>query len=318
MSFFLCFIFILMIGLMRSPSLGVDVDNYRRYFLRFYPSKGITFFIFNFKYDIGYVLLNKFVRLFTSNFRIFENVVFCISYGIFSHIIYKRSKYPALSFLIYIGFGFIGTNLCILRQAIACSICFLSFDYLKRNKILAYFLLILLAMTFHKTAIFFALSYLMVQNKNMKVSLVKKNIFIVISILVAMYLISFLYKFYSNNNYSDISVSGRGYKLLIFYVLISIIQRIIIGNRDFKDELKDYDCSFSSIYFQIAALSFSLFTRITSYYELMYALSVPNISHKSNFSKFYVLVFTALFSILFIFELINDGCQIVPYVPFFA
>ncbi|QQN56445.1 EpsG family protein [Anaerococcus obesiensis] len=72
-----------MIGLMRNQHLGVDVDNYRYYFLKFYPSKSISFFIFNFKYDIGYVLLNKFIRLFTSNFRIFENIVFIISYGIF-------------------------------------------------------------------------------------------------------------------------------------------------------------------------------------------------------------------------------------------
>ena len=317
MSFFLCFFFILMIGLMRSQYLGVDVSNYRRYFLNFYPSKNITFFMFNFKYDIGYVLLNKFIRLFTGSFRIFENIVFLISFGIFSYVIYKRSKYPALSFLVYIGFGFIGTNLCILRQSIACAICFLSFDYLKRNKIYIYFFLILLATTFHKTAIFFILSYIIVQSKDMKISLVKKNILIILSILSSVYVISFLYKFYSND-YSEISISGRGYKLLIFYILISLILRIIMGNRNFKDELKDYDCSFSSIYFQIVALSFSLFTRVTSYYELMYTLSVPNISNKSEFNKFYVFVFSVLFSILFIFELINDGCQIVPYIPFFA
>ena len=159
-SFFLCFISILMIGLMRNQHLGVDVDNYRYYFLKFYPSKSISFFIFNFKYDIGYVLLNKFIRLFTSNFRIFENIVFIISYGIFSYIIYKRSKCFSLSFLVYLGLGFLGTNLCILRQAIACSICFLSFDFIKKNKKLVSLLLILLAVTFHKTAIFFLLSYL--------------------------------------------------------------------------------------------------------------------------------------------------------------
>lgn len=317
MSFFICFTFILMIGLMRNPSLGVDVDNYSNYFLRLYSSNNITFFLSDFKYDIGYVLLNKFVRLFTSDFRIFENIVYCISYGIFSYLIYKRSKYPALSFLIYIGFGFIGTNLCILRQSIAFSICFLSFDYLKRDKIYTYFFLIILAMTFHKTAIFFTLSYILVKGESIKISIIKKNILIILSILLEMYFISFIYKF-NSNDYSNISVSGEGYKLLVFYILVSIILRIIIGNRNFEDEIKDYECSFSSIYFQIVALNFSLFTRITSYYELMYTLSVPNISKKSEFNKFYVLVFTFMFSILFIFELINDGCQIVPYIPFFV
>ena len=118
LSFFLCFMFILVIGLMRDENLGVDVYNYKNYFLKFYPSKNIRFFILNFKYDFGYVILNKLVRLFTNNFRIFENIVFCISFGIFSYIIYRRSKYPALSFLVYLGLGFLGTNLCILRQSL--------------------------------------------------------------------------------------------------------------------------------------------------------------------------------------------------------
>lgn len=316
LSFFLCFISILIIGLMRSEYLGVDVANYRNYFLRFYPSKDITFFLLNFKYDIGYVLLNKFVRLFTSNFRIFENIVFCISFCIFSYIIYKKSSYPALSFLVYIGLGFLGTNLCILRQSIACSICFLGFDFLKRNKKLLYFLLIFLAISFHKTAIFFILSYVITETKYKKIMLIKKNIFILIAILGSMYVIPHLYKFYSND-YSNTSVSGNGYNLLLFYITVSFILSIIIDQKNVRDEIKDYEGSFGSIYLQIGALSFSLFARVTRYFELIYTMSVPNIIYRSKYSRFYAFVFSIIFSTLYIYGLIKDGCQIVPYVFFF-
>ncbi|MDD7766761.1 MULTISPECIES: EpsG family protein [Anaerococcus] len=316
-SFFVCFIFILIIGLMRNEHLGVDVENYRNYFLRFYPSKDIKFFLLNFKYDIGYVLLNKLVRLFTSNFRILENIVYCISFGIFSYIIYKNSKFPALSFLVYIGFGFLGTNLCILRQSIACSICFLSFDFLKKNDKLVYFMLILLAISFHKTAIFFILSYIITEISRKNIMLIKKNIFILISVLGSMYIVPHLYKFYSND-YSSTYVSGSGYKLLLFYIVVSLILSTIIYNKNLKSEIKDYECSFGSIYLQIGALSFSLFSRVTRYFELSYTLSVANISYRSKYSKFYVFIFSLIFSIMYIYGLIADGCEIVPYAFFFA
>lgn len=316
LSFFLCFMFILVIGLMRDENLGVDVYNYKNYFLRFYPSKNIRFFILNFKYDFGYVILNKFVRLFTNNFRIFENIVFFISFGIFSYIIYRRSKYPALSFLVYLGLGFLGTNLCILRQSIACSICFLSFDFLKRNKKILYFVLIMIAISFHKTAVFFVLSYIITGFNYKKIMLIKKNVLILVSILGSMYIIPHMYKFYSND-YSNTSVSGSGYNLLLFYIFVSFVLSIIIDHKNLKDEIKEYECSFGSIYLQIGALTFSLFSRVTRYFELIYTLSVPNISYRSKYSKFYVLVFSIIFSVMYIYGLIRDGCQIVPYVFFF-
>lgn len=314
-SFFLCFISILMIGLMRNQHLGVDVDNYRYYFLKFYPSKSISFFIFNFKYDIGYVLLNKFIRLFTSNFRIFENIVFIISYGIFSYIIYKRSKCFSLSFLVYLGLGFLGTNLCILRQAIACSICFLSFDFIKKNNKLVSLLLILLAVTFHKTSIFFLLSYIIIEGNDSRALLIKKNLFLLLSILGAMYIIPHLYKFYSND-YSNTSVSGQGYKLLFFYIIISFILRIIMNRKKLKNEVKDYEGSFGAIYLQIGAISFSLFARVTRYFELIYTLSIPNITYESKYRKFYIFIFALIFSALYIYGLVTDGCQIVPFESF--
>ncbi|QQN56444.1 EpsG family protein [Anaerococcus obesiensis] len=53
----------------------------------------------------------------------------------------------------------------------------LSFDFIKKNKKLVSLLLILLAVTFHKTAIFFLLSYLIIKGNDSRVLLIKKICF---------------------------------------------------------------------------------------------------------------------------------------------
>lgn len=315
-SFFVCFFVILIIGVLRSENLGVDVDNYKIYF-DFYSSVGVKYFASNYKYDIGFVLLNKFIRIFTDNFRIFENVVFLICHCIFSYIIYKRSDYPALSFLIYIGLGFLGFNLCILRQAIAYSICFLSFDYLKNDKMIKYLMLVILALSFHKTAIFFIISYFISREKYNNLSLIKKIVLIALSTLTAIFLLPKLYIFYAND-YSDISISGQGYKLLLLYILLSLILKVVLNINEKNINNKDYEVSFGSIYFQIVSLKFSVFTRVANYYSLLFTISIPNIINSSKYKKLLCFIFAFIFSMMYIYILFTDGCEIVPYEFFFA
>lgn len=315
MSFFICFIFILYLGLFRDELLGVDVANYKNYFNGIYANNGLMYFITNLRmYDIGYVLLNKFILLFTKNFRILEITIFLISFGIFSCIIFKKSKYPAFSFLIYISLGFIGINLCILRQAIAYSLCFLSFDYLKRDKKAKFLLFVLLATMFHKTAIFFLFAYPITSNHYKNLSIYKRIIFIAIFILGSIFIMPKLYKYYAND-YSNMSIAGEGYKLLLIYFLLHLILRFIpyIG----KNNEMNYDCSYGSVYFQIGAISFSVFTRIANYYSLFFTLTIPNIVYQSKNKKIYISIFSMLFGMIYIYKLFENSTNIVPYISIF-
>lgn len=315
LSFFVCFVFIFLLGVMRKEDLGVDVDAYKSYFLYTYSSLNIKFFIGNFNYDFGYVILNKIVGLFTDNFRIFEIIVYCISFGIFSTIVYKESRYPALSFLIYIGLEFIGFNMCILRQSVACALCFAAYYYLERNKKLKYIGLVVIAILFHKTAVFFLLTYLLSWKRN-EVKSYKYSFGLILLFFVGFNLVlPLLYGIY-NNDYSNMVVSGQGYKLLLFYIVTVLIISLIIKNNSSSKEIMQYKCSSGAMYIQTGALSFALFTRITKYFAILFTLSIPNIVYRSKYKKIYIMVYSIMFSILYIYGLYSNEMEVVPYKLF--
>lgn len=315
LSFTICFLYILTIGIMRSESLGVDVDIYRNYFLNIYPNADIRFFLNNSNYDIAYVIFNKIVKLFTGNFRIFEIIIYCINFGIFSLIIFKESKCTALSFLIYTGLDFIGFNMSILRQSIACVLCFLAYHCLDNNKKINYFILVLLATLFHKTAILFLITYLLSYNRKEVISFKSKIILILLSFIGFNLILPNVYSLY-RIDYSDITVTGQGLNLLIFYIISMLIVGIILKINKSEDEVKKYESSCGAIYIQMGALSFSLFTRITRYFAILFTLSIPNIIYKSKYRKAFILIYSLMFSFLFIYNLYRNEMNIVPFKLF--
>lgn len=316
LSFFSCFIFILLLGILRHERLGVDVEIYKKYFLSTYSNTDFKFFIGNFNYDIGYVALNKIVKIFTNNFRVFEVITFCISFCIFSLIIYKESKYPALSFLIYIALDFIGFNMCILRQSIACALCFLAYYYLENNKKVKYIFLFILAITFHKTAIFFSLTYLLSLNRE-KVSSYAINIFIILIFYFGFNSIfPRLIGIYSND-YSNMIVTGQGFNIFAFYLIVIILMRFICSEELSQKDIMRYECSLGTLYMQVGALSFALFTRITRYFAIFFTLSVPNMIYKSKYKSLYIIVYCIMFSLLYLYVLYSNETNIVPYKSVF-
>lgn len=81
-------------------------------------------------------------------------VAFCLS-----TFAYKNSVNPILSFAMFIGFRYYSFTLSGLRQAIAWSIIFLSYESLKDKKLLKFILTVLLASLFHRSALVFMLAY---------------------------------------------------------------------------------------------------------------------------------------------------------------
>ena len=315
LSFWVCFFFILFIGLFRNELLGVDVANYKEYFNSWYERYNFVFLLRHFELDNGYIFLNKIVKVFSQEFYIFKCVLYFICVSLFSIIIYKRSKYPALSFLIYLGLGYLGTNFCLLRQAAAYSICFVAFIYLKQNKLIKFILLIILAATFHKTALFFALVYPLTKDIFKSHSIIKKGILVMTFMGFSTFIIPNLFQYYKND-YSQIAEQGQGFNLLMVYcVILFIMSRMKKKNN--KESMLSYEASFCSIYFQIGALFFSLFTRVTNFYALLFTIAIPELIDTEKNKKLYIAIFAGGFSLLYLYSLFTDSCQIVPYLTNF-
>lgn len=151
------FVWTCIVGL-RVPSLGNDINGYYYYYdfcaRDSYKTILTTYYMGKYaNFEIGYVLLCKTVDVFFHSKQallFFAALAATVPVQIF---LYRYSKNPWLSWVIYLGLPFSGV--CYfsgIRQNIALSIVLLATGFAKEKKIIPFSLLILLATTFHKTA----------------------------------------------------------------------------------------------------------------------------------------------------------------------
>lgn len=74
--------------------------------------------------------------------------------------IYRNSIDPAMSVVLFVTLGLLDFEFQGMRQSIAMSICILSYEFVKNKKLIPFVLMVLLATTFHRTAIVFLAVYL--------------------------------------------------------------------------------------------------------------------------------------------------------------
>ncbi len=113
----------------------------------------------NAQFEPGFVIFNYvFAHLVSwTQFVLILEAFICV--GAACYFIYKNSDEPFLGVLFYITIGTMSFQLTGFRQAIAMSICLISTEFIKKNKFIPFVLMVLLAFSFHKTAIVFVISY---------------------------------------------------------------------------------------------------------------------------------------------------------------
>ena len=100
-----------------------------------------------------YFLLTKLCALLGVNRTAFLFLMAIIIYVPIFITIYKYSSKPYISILTYFAFGLFGYSLGIFRQMIAISIILCGIKFIENRKFWKYLIIILFAMTFHKTAL---------------------------------------------------------------------------------------------------------------------------------------------------------------------
>jgi len=316
--FFILYTFLLLIGLLRAELLGVDVYNYKYlYFLR-YESMDIEE-ILKLNVDCGYAIINWLVAKLTDSFLVFRNLIYIITLSLYSAYIYKCSKYISVSYLVYIGLLFLGMNFCILRQALAISICLWAYYFAKIRKKFVFLILVMLASTIHRTAIFFIVVYLLIHTNFKNIKLAKKVFFVLLAGILSAFFMPKLIGLYRINDYSKSIVAGEGKKLLLFYIIVMAIIFCFYKYNKCRiiDISQEYDACMGIIYLQIGAIFFSLFTRMTSYISVILSVLVSNVLFCIKNKKIYLLIMALLWGVLFMDGLISDSCHIVPYKSIF-
>ena len=311
-SFVCIFVFAIILGIFRNGFLGVDVLNYRSHFYSVRKMNWLDTFSYG-DTDIGFYIISKIISLFTSDYDVYKAILYIITTTIVACIILKQSRYPAISFMVYFSLGFMGFNFCILRQALAMSICFWGFRFAKEKKLIKFIFLVFIAALFHSTAIVFIFVYPIINSKISGISMIKKVALMVLAYIFGRVGLPYLYRFF-HTDYSSVAISNQGLtKLLIYIILIVGIRMLLSGSTN--DRKKEFETAFVSIYMQLIALSFSLFTRITQYFIFYLVLVVPEVYEKRKNNLIHV-GFIIVFTILYFVNL--NGMNIVPYVTVFS
>lgn len=117
--------------------------------------------------EYGYFVWEVFVSLFTENRYIFIFVTTLLAYVLYFNAFKKYIEDYPLGVILFLGLFYYFT-MTYLRQVLACGIAWQSFKYIWDRKPIAFFSIILIAYTFHSSAILFMPAYFIPRKKYTK------------------------------------------------------------------------------------------------------------------------------------------------------
>lgn len=153
----LAFGLFIIIAAFRGENVGNDTDAYLRLFTNISVTGDIS--TFTWRYEIGYLYLNKLLSIVVTDPQIIIIVTsFIIMIG-FARFIYKYSNMPWLSTFLFFTLGYFGTTMNTIRLNLAIIVILFAYDFLRERKLIKFVLTVIFASLFHRTAIIFLLAW---------------------------------------------------------------------------------------------------------------------------------------------------------------
>lgn len=311
--------FIFICGL-RSNIVGNDTEKYLELYDSINFSSSDIYFE---RFESGFIYLVKFLggfNLSSQSLLIISSII--IWSGIIRFLL-KNSINPGFSYYLIVTFGFLAFFMSGIRESLAISICLIGFEYVKSKKIIPFIILILLASSFHLSALIFIFIYPAFHARfrlRTKIMIIFSSIIIMKYInIIMLYVIRYIPKYasYLNTVYNNGIIRVASILNLLIVLVIYILGKI------YNDKLKNYtydgylNIFFMSIPLLIVSLNFNLIDRLANYYDIFILIIIPNIianrNNKNN--KIISIIVIIAFLIYFIsIQLIRpDWNSIYPY-----
>lgn len=206
---------------------------------------------------------------------VFSGILFTVAVCYF---IYKNSDDPCISFLMFVSLGLYTFMVQGLRQAIAMSICLLSVELLKNKKYIRFFLVVLLASLFHKTAIVFLVVFLIHYLKMNWYSYAFVGAASAVVFAYSGYIVEKSKIFFNEEDYTDTATSG-GFIAAAIYVIILAVALILSSKSQKKN--KQYSFFFYMTYLGFCAYMLRFFElgileRVSYYFLFGQMILLPN------------------------------------------
>lgn len=294
--------------------------DWEMYYYVFTFNKNISDFTSLFSTEIGYALFNWVIRIFTNNYSIFIFIHAIVFYSFLLKSFNRLTKYPQTAFFFYFcsNLGIVGAN----RQLIALVILLNGIAFLVEKKKKSYVSSIILAFSFHSTAIFGGLYYFL--NKY----IAKK--WILISLIVALFLglsplplklfssVGVLSSHFSEKTDAYLGSTGRDneygltvigvFKRLFFFAFFMLIRDHVLKFS------KSYNIMFNGywlgliIYLLFSSSLNVMVSRGSLYFNVMEALLLSSflVLLKNPINKLIYIIILLVISILLMYQSIGE------------
>lgn len=291
-SILICIILTLIAGL-RHYTIGNDTITYLRFFNNVLSSYMTS------RYEIGFIYFTLFIRRITDNFTIYLLIISFLFNYIICKLIRKDSPNMIVSFLLFFLCRFFFNEMNIMRQYISIAIIILGFKYIYKREFLQYFICIIVATLFHKSAFLCIILYFLYNVKITK----KISIIICIASLVMFSL------FYNVVNYITMKLnmyetyvdlfygSNKIGNVISFIICLSIIFLSFYINKITKNNSLDKKENYYKWLLILAtvtsflSIKISIFSRIKNYFDLFVVIFIPIIVEKINGKKKFLIYF---------------------------
>lgn len=233
--------------------------------------------VLNMDFDVGFFVFIKCLSMMINSPTFMFVVIAALFMSSVSILIYKYSNKPSLSYLLLFSFYYFQFSMTGMRQTLAMAILFYSLVFLLEKKRLAFIICVLIASTFHSTALIFIIIYFF---KNIKFN--KNHIYLCIIFLILIFIFRGGIASYIINviKYRDYYVENNssGFTMLFVYLVaysFILFTHNLVNNREKINSLLIIMLTIG-ISFEILKLSQTIFFRIAMYFSIVLIILFPN------------------------------------------
>ena len=242
--------------------------------------------------DIVFYLLTKLFTEVCKNHTLYLLAIAAFVTYSFSKFVYKYSKNPLFSYIVYFSLNYYSICFQMLRHAVAISILLFSYDSLINRKVLKFILIVLFASCFHSSAIVFLLAYPIA---NLKIGL--KQLMIISAALGGVFLlrnqildiiglvVNTSFKQYVSygftTNERGLSITGT---LILIVIYLTELFLLFPLNSENKQITMLLNLSVAGIMFMAMSMIIGEFHRISMFFGMSNTILLPNAWYKYNSS----------------------------------
>lgn len=316
----------------RSLEIGNDTATYYNLFNSIRESGNYTYYID--RYEIGYLLINKWFTLFSDSFTLFLGVINAFIYYAYYCFINRFSHNKMFSAFLFLTLGFWGQTVNIIRLQIAIALIIYAYLLKESKKYVFAIIAAVSAVMFQRVSILYVLGVFIPKKLNKKFYIIG-GVVSVASYVALARIISIVSRYvpyfniYTNSRYSFgdaklASIVGVAIRICVVILAIWTYKQNLYNNND--EELveisEQINMVFVSMLILIASLNFNLLDRC-GYFFWTYALAlIPNSvvfqRNTNNRRILHILIVTVCVAYFMVINIYRpDWNHIYPYFTIF-